>query len=160
MLLFLFMFGVTLGAVSPLDEVKLQRGSCPMFWFSFSGRCYKYISTCVTWADAELYCVSQKANLVSIHTLEEHHFVKELIRNSDHSERPTWIGLSDIHKEGKWMWSDGSAVDFVFWNTNEPNNNGGHENCVQNNYDTAQKWNDARCSDNLPSVCAYRITCP
>ncbi|XP_049459294.1 uncharacterized protein LOC125905407 isoform X2 [Epinephelus fuscoguttatus] len=43
MLLFLFMFGLALGAVSPSDahQVKLQRGACPMFWYSFNGRCYK-----------------------------------------------------------------------------------------------------------------------
>uniref|UniRef100_A0A8C4H7P4 C-type lectin domain-containing protein n=1 Tax=Dicentrarchus labrax TaxID=13489 RepID=A0A8C4H7P4_DICLA len=51
---------------------------------------YKYVATRLTWADAELYCVSEKANLVSIH-------------------RRSWIRLSDIHKEGRWMWSDGVA---------------------------------------------------
>ncbi|KAI3358039.1 hypothetical protein L3Q82_003057 [Scortum barcoo] len=43
MLLFLFLFGVALGADSPSGDhqVKLQRGNCPMFWYSFNGRCYK-----------------------------------------------------------------------------------------------------------------------
>ena len=47
MFLFLFLFGLALGAVSPSDvpQVKLQRGGCPMFWYSFNGRCYKYVST-------------------------------------------------------------------------------------------------------------------
>uniref|UniRef100_A0A4W6EUK8 C-type lectin domain-containing protein n=1 Tax=Lates calcarifer TaxID=8187 RepID=A0A4W6EUK8_LATCA len=100
MMLFLFLFGLTLGAVSPSDEreVKLQRGNCPMFWFSFNGRCYKYVSTRLTWADAELYCVSQRANLVSIHSLQEQNFVKNLIKNFDHTEGRTWIGLSDTQK--------------------------------------------------------------
>ncbi|XP_037650483.1 lactose-binding lectin l-2-like [Sebastes umbrosus] len=162
MLLFLFLFGLALGAVSPSEEheVKLQRANCPMFWYSFNNRCYKYVATDMTWADAEIHCVSEGANLVSIHNLDEENFVKSLIKNFDHTEGRTWIGLSDIHKEGTWMWSDGSAVDFVFWNTGEPNNNGGHEHCVQNNYDNAQKWNDGQCSDIIPSVCASRITCP
>ncbi|XP_073319112.1 lactose-binding lectin l-2-like [Pagrus major] len=162
MLLFLFLFGLALGAVSSSDDhqVKLQCGGCPMFWYSFNSRCYKYVATPLTWADAELYCLSEGANLVSIHSLEEQDFVKSLIKNFDHTERPTWIGLSDIHKEGRWMWSDGSVVDFVFWRKGEPNNHGGHEHCVQNNYGTDLEWNDGQCSDTISSVCASHIMCP
>ncbi|XP_073319522.1 lactose-binding lectin l-2-like [Pagrus major] len=164
MFLFLFLFGLSLGAVSSSDDnhqVKLQRGGCPMFWYSFNGRCYKYVAAHLTWADAELYCVSEGANLVSIHSLEEHNFVNSLIKNFDHTEGFTWIGLSDTQKEGGWMWSDGCAVEFVFWNAGEPNNaHGGSEHCVHNNYDKDLKWNDFSCSASYPSVCASRIMCP
>ncbi|XP_042362423.1 lactose-binding lectin l-2-like [Plectropomus leopardus] len=161
MLLFL-LFGLALGAVSPSDDhqMKLQRGACPMFWFNFNGRCYKYVGTDMTWADAELHCVSEGGNLVSIHSRDEENFVKSLIKNFDPAQGRTWIGLSDIHKEGKWMWSDGCAVGFVFWKTGEPNNVGGNEHCVENNFSTELKWNDVACSNTFPSVCASRITCP
>lgn len=161
MLLFLLLFGLALGAKSPSDDhqVKLQRGDCPMFWYSFNGRCYKYTSTHSTWADAELHCVSEGVNLVSIHSLEEENFVKILIKNFDHTEGHTWIGLSDIHKEDRWMWSDGCAVGFYFWRVSEPNNGSGNEHCVHNNHGTERKWNDDQCSLTLPSVCASRITC-
>ncbi|XP_023254715.1 lactose-binding lectin l-2-like [Seriola lalandi dorsalis] len=161
MILLLFLFGLTLGAETPSDEheVKLQRGNCPVFWFSFNGRCYKYVATRMSWADAELYCVSEGANLVSIHSLDEEDFVKSLIKNFDHTEQRTWLGLSDSQKEGSWMWSDGSAVNFDFWSPGEPNNHG-NEDCVHNNFDNYKKWNDARCSDTYPSVCASRIDCP
>ncbi|KAI9539793.1 hypothetical protein NQZ68_001725 [Dissostichus eleginoides] len=112
MLLFLFLLGLALGAVSPSDDPqgKLQRGSCPMFWYSFNNRCYKYIATDMDWADAELHCLSEGANLVSIHSKAEHEFVRSLIKNFDPAEGYTWIGLSDVHKEGKWMWSDGINI--------------------------------------------------
>ena len=97
---------------------------------------------------------------MSIHSLEEQKFVKSLIKNFDHAEGRTWIGLSDVHKEGRWMWSDGCAVNFVFWDSHEPNDGGGIEDCVRNNYDKDLKWNDARCSDTYPSVCASHIVCP
>ncbi|CAB1443060.1 unnamed protein product, partial [Pleuronectes platessa] len=99
MILLLLLFTLTLGAVSPSDgpEVKLQRGNCPMFWFSFNNRCYN---------------------------LEEENFVKALIKNFDHAEGFTWIGLSDLHKEGSWMWSDGCAVKFTFWSPGQPDNDG------------------------------------
>jgi len=157
-MLLLFLFGLALGAVTPSDvlEGKLQRGNCPMFWYSFNGRCYKYISTDMTWAEAELQCLSEGANLVSIHSLAEQEFVKSLIKNFDHIEGFTWIGLSDIHYKGRYMWSDGSRVDTFFWTTGEPNNANGNENCVHINNGG---WNDIRCSYYYPSVCATRSSC-
>ncbi|XP_022074996.1 galactose-specific lectin nattectin-like [Acanthochromis polyacanthus] len=161
MILLLFLFGLALGAVIPPDDqrVKLQRGNCPPFWYNFNGRCYKYFSSPMTWADAEFHCVSQRAHLVSIHSLKEQNFVNSLIRNFDPKERPTWIGLTDIYKEGRWIWSDGSRVDFFFWNRGEPNGSG-NENCGQTNWESSRRWNDYRCSNLLPFVCALRTHCP
>ncbi|XP_075962402.1 ladderlectin-like [Anarhichas minor] len=162
MLLFLFLFVLALGAVSPSDDhqVSLQRGNCPTLWSSFNNRCYKYVATRMTWADAEIYCVSQRANLVSIHSLEEQNFVKSLIKNFDPAEGVTWYGLSDIHKEGTWMWSDGSAVNFVFWSSGMPDNDNGNEDCLHTNYLRELKWNDGTCSRTFPFVCAFRTNCP
>ncbi|XP_030003832.1 galactose-specific lectin nattectin-like [Sphaeramia orbicularis] len=160
MLLFIFLTVLALGATSPSGdgEVKLQRGNCPQFWFSFDGRCYKYVATHATWADAELYCVSQRANLVSIHSHAESNFVKGLIENYDHSEGPTWIGLSDLHKEGRWMWSDGSQVNFLFWSVGQPDNHNWNEHCVHTTGE-ASKWNDAICTTAHPYVCASQVNC-
>ncbi|XP_051245840.1 lactose-binding lectin l-2-like [Dicentrarchus labrax] len=162
MLLFLCLFVVTLGAVSPSDvhPVKLQRGNCPMFWWSFNGRCYKYVASRLTWADAELHCVSQGANLVAIHSVEEHNFVNSLINNFDPARGYTWIGISDTAKEGGWTWSDGSAVDFVLWDAGQPDNAGGHENCGHTNYGPKLKWNDYPCSKLFTFVCETRLVCP
>ena len=42
----LLLLGLALGTVhtAPLAEMKLQRGNCPMFWYSFNERCYKYVA--------------------------------------------------------------------------------------------------------------------
>nr|XP_040043735.1 lactose-binding lectin l-2-like [Gasterosteus aculeatus aculeatus] len=161
MLLLLFLLGLALGAVCPSDDppFQLQRGQCPMFWYSFNGRCYKYVATQMSWADAEIYCVSLGTNLASIHSLEEQSFIKILIRNSDPAEGHTWTGLSDTHKEGAWMWSDGSRIDFTYWDKEQPDNIG-NENCVHTNYLGLKKWNDGICYSNLPFVCASRLSCP
>ncbi|XP_019205933.1 lactose-binding lectin l-2 [Oreochromis niloticus] len=173
MILLLFLFGLALGAPpeSPSDgnkvklqlddhRVKLLHGNCPMFWWNFNGRCYKYVAAHLSWADAELYCVSQGANLVSIHSEEEQNFVRTLVKNFDHTEGWTWIGLSDLHKEGRWMWSDGCAVRFVHWCPHQPDNWKGIEHCGHINYSNLKKWNDYSCSTISPSVCATRTTCP
>ncbi|XP_041823303.1 ladderlectin-like [Melanotaenia boesemani] len=161
MLLLFFLFGLALGAESPPadQEVKLLRGGCPVFWYSFNGRCYKYVATLMTWADAELHCVSQGANLVSIHSQKEEDFVKLLIKNFDPAQGVNWIGLTDAQQEGAWFWSDGSKVNFKFWNKGQPNNYGGHEKCGHTNWDTSKGWNDAKCSDRSSFVCASRTAC-
>ncbi|XP_074543393.1 galactose-specific lectin nattectin-like [Halichoeres trimaculatus] len=174
MLLLLFMFALPLGALgaeSAVDAVRtvdaapppddrlfrLQRGGCPMFWYNFNGRCYKYVATRMTWADAELHCVSQRANLVSIHSRDEDNFVKALIKNFDPAEGRTWIGLSDRHKEGRWMWSDGSAVRFVSWANGQPDNAAGNEHCGHKNFH--EKWNDIPCTITYSFVCASHRGC-
>ncbi|XP_030003826.1 lactose-binding lectin l-2-like [Sphaeramia orbicularis] len=162
MLFFIFLSVLALGVASPPGdgEVKLEQGSCLPSWYTFKGRCYKYVATELTWADAELHCVSQWATLVSIHSLEEHNFVKSLIQNFDHAQGHTWIGLSDTHKEGAWMWSDGCPVDYVLWDKGQPDNHQGNEDCVGTNYGESLKWNDMPCSEAFPSVCAFRNPCP
>uniref|UniRef100_A0A8C4HJ64 C-type lectin domain-containing protein n=1 Tax=Dicentrarchus labrax TaxID=13489 RepID=A0A8C4HJ64_DICLA len=143
-----------------VHPLKLQRGNCPMFWWSFNGRCYKYIATRMTWIDAELHCVSQGANLAAIHSVEEHKFVNSLIKNFDPAQGFSWIGINDIQKEGGWMWSDGSAVDFVFWNAAQPDNDEGDEHCGHTNSGPNFKWNDYPCSLLFTSVCETRLVCP
>uniref|UniRef100_A0A3B5MYJ0 C-type lectin domain-containing protein n=2 Tax=Xiphophorus couchianus TaxID=32473 RepID=A0A3B5MYJ0_9TELE len=161
MILLFFLFGLSLAAVAPSDkqEMKLQRGGCPLFWFIFNGRCYKYVATLMTWADAEQHCVTQGANLVSIHSLEEENFVKLLIKNFDPAQGVNWIGLSDAQKDGTYFWSDGSTFNFNFWNTGEPNNAGGSEPCVHTNWGPARRWNDKVCTDAHSFVCKLRPYC-
>ncbi|XP_029977032.1 ladderlectin-like [Salarias fasciatus] len=161
MMFFLFLCFLALCAAAPLEEknTKLQRGGCPPFWFNFNGRCFRYFSTGVRWAEAELHCVSLEANLVSIHSVEEHNFVNTLIQNFDPAQGFTWIGLTDLHMNSRWMWSDGSRVDFVFWSPGEPSNASG-EACVVTNFRTSKKWNDTACSGVRPFVCALRTAYP
>ncbi|XP_031698123.1 lactose-binding lectin l-2-like [Anarrhichthys ocellatus] len=128
-------------------------------WCQFSYG-YKYVATDLTWADAEIHCVGEGANLVSIHSLEEQNLVKFLIKNFDPAEGQTWIGLSDIHKEGAWLWSDGSSANFFFWHRGEPNNVEGRKHCVHTNFDPKLRWNDIPCSHKLHFVCASRTICP
>ncbi|XP_028317716.1 lactose-binding lectin l-2-like [Gouania willdenowi] len=162
--LFLLLFSLCLADVSPSEheqEVQLRRGKCSMYWFAFRSRCYKYIATAMSWADAELQCLSEGANLASIHSLEEHAFVNSLIKNLDPAQEHTWIGLSDNHKDERWMWSDGSKVNFVYWETVEPrNDDDGLQHCVHTNWGSEWKWKHSMCFNLLPFVCASRTACP
>ncbi|XP_008296434.1 lactose-binding lectin l-2-like [Stegastes partitus] len=162
MIVLLLLFGLALGAVVPPNEQRLvlERGTCPMFWYSYNGRCYKYVASRLTWADAELHCLSEGANLVSIHSLQEHNFVNSLIENFDPARAYTWIGLSDIHKEGSWMWSDGLQDKFVYFATGKPDNEAGQEHCAHTSWGPHFQWSDAPCSVTYAFVCATRKCFP
>ena len=137
------------------SSVKLERGSCPLFWFSFGTDCYHYVASQLSWAEAELNCLSLDANLVSIHSSNEMSFIATLIKSFDPTIGNHWIGFSDVHKEGSWMWSDGSPRDFAFWESFQPDNANGGENCAHIRFlnGISGNWNDRECTNVCSSVC-------
>ncbi len=64
-----------------------------------------------------------------------------------------WIGLSDVTMEGTFVWMDGSTSTYSNWRPGEPA--GGYtEQCVVAMKHTSNKFNDIRCSNGYPYVCA------
>lgn len=64
----------------------------------------------------------------------------------------TWIGLSR-GKGDEWKWVDGSELEGDgFWQTGEPNNVDGEENCVEVSR-SASAWNDVPCSRKFSWAC-------
>uniref|UniRef100_A0AAZ3PMZ4 C-type lectin domain-containing protein n=1 Tax=Oncorhynchus tshawytscha TaxID=74940 RepID=A0AAZ3PMZ4_ONCTS len=127
------------------QDGKLFQGSCSMGWYGSNGSCFKYIAM-----------LSQKANLASVHYLDKHYIINNLIKSYDPAESLTWIGLSDIHKS-MWMWSDGSQVEFIHWNGEQPDIDQDTEDCVLINWPGGMQWNDLTCSNLLAFVCAKRL---
>ncbi|XP_069046937.1 galactose-specific lectin nattectin-like [Lepisosteus oculatus] len=122
-----------------VDSVSGRRGSsrvsgelclcpCPPGWLSFGDRYFKHIGTQKTWADVEIECIKLDGNLASVHSEEENTFLLQLINSIKASY--TWIGGSDSEKEGTWLWSDGSQLDFTKWGNGQPDNYG-VENCIK-----------------------------
>ena len=53
---------------------------------------------------------------------------------------PIWIGLNDLTLQHSFDWTDGSEVDYTFWNAGEPNNYGDKgEDCVEM-YGNVSRW--------------------
>ncbi|XP_054286580.1 macrophage mannose receptor 1-like isoform X3 [Macrosteles quadrilineatus] len=93
--------------------------------------------TKVTWHEARKNCDEIGKRLVVLKTKEKIQRFKEaavnIFRSKGESPSSTWIGLADWEWEGRFTWLTGQPLrgcDFSAWGTNEPNNNGGHENCV------------------------------
>ncbi|XP_061109583.1 lactose-binding lectin l-2-like [Conger conger] len=142
---------ISLGA-----EIGLCLSPCPEGWFYNDERCFQLIPDKKTWLDAELNCLRLGGNLASERSQADHEFLKKLNGNDE----PFWIGLSDIHKEGTWLWSDGTSAsserDFLKWNRGQPNN-AGQEHCVHSNFRDQKDWNDFDCEGTFPSICTLRF---
>jgi Cu/Zn superoxide dismutase len=82
----------------------------------------------MSFSDAKEYCQSTPGlvDLASIHTAEEERMAAQACRvlgasGDDGSPHGCWIGLNDEQEEGEFVWTDGSATNFLNWAPGEPN---------------------------------------
>ncbi|XP_031442528.1 ladderlectin-like [Clupea harengus] len=139
-------------------QVYSRNPNCHEGWQQYGERCFRFIDTARTWAEAERFCLLQGGNLASVHSLSEYYFIEGLIVTITHGTPLTWIGGSDAQQEGLWLWSDGSRFGaFLHWGPGLPDNLNSAEHCLQMNNGGGLRWNDMRCSTTYPSVCARRV---
>ncbi|XP_018535865.1 ladderlectin-like [Lates calcarifer] len=128
---------------------------CPSGWTHFGKRCFMFVDTPKMWTAAEVYCQFEGANLASIHSYEENHFVMSLTRGDTHTFPPAWIGGFDVIRPGFWMWSDGSKFYYDYWCDDHHTER--NESCLKMNYGYDMKWAPNACNESHPFVCAKRI---
>ncbi|XP_071372769.1 C-type mannose receptor 2-like [Centroberyx affinis] len=133
----LFALSGATGAEELGDGVE-SRSGCPSGWSQYGSRCFVFISSSSTWPEAEQHCLHFGANLASIHSFGEYHFIQETVRRSTGGFPRTWIGGADAFQNFLWFWSDGSRFDYQLWGSKEPNNYGNTEHCVEMNYGAFQ----------------------
>ena len=118
-------------------------------WPNYGSYEYKKFTTATTWNNARSTCQSYGGDLVSIPNSDVNNWLCSTLG----CDGNPWIGFNDIAIEGTWVWSDGSPVTYTNWNTGEPNNSGGNEDCGQILYSPTGKWNDSSCSSSNPYIC-------
>ncbi|XP_028449607.1 galactose-specific lectin nattectin-like isoform X2 [Perca flavescens] len=133
------------------------QASCPPDWRQFGSHCFSFIIGPKTWPDAETFCQTAGGNLASIHSAEEHTFIRNYIKEVIGTDKYTWIGGSDAVKEGTWMWTDGSKFNYKSWGVGEPNHAGGAENCLVINWGGGNNWNDWACTIPNSFVCSKNL---
>ncbi len=110
---------------------------------SLSSR-YRLVSGPADWNSAEAFCESEGTHLLVTETQAENDYGAQLVLTR------LWIGVSDHRAEGT-MVSVLGTQPLTFWNTGEPNNIGGTEDCAE--IGSGGLWNDAPCSNLIPFVC-------
>ncbi|XP_018012021.1 macrophage mannose receptor 1 [Hyalella azteca] len=124
-------------------------GNCPNpHWLDFGGGyCYLVVTDVTkTWNEANLGCIEEGGNLVSIHSQTESDLISKATATYQHN---LWCGL--IQRDTSYAWSDGSALDYLHWDEGEPNSQ--DEICVEMYYYNERVWNDKDCNNQRGYVC-------
>jgi len=151
---FKFLLAVFVVAVALMPTASPSLASpttdCQAGWSAFNGNCYKFFSEEKTWENAKDQCVEEQANLVSLHSEEEHQFVVGL-----NGGFPWLGGRRDPGNGNNFVWSDGTPWDYTNWARGAPDNNKGNEDCAHMKKKVAErhKWNDRPCSHVKTFVC-------
>ncbi|XP_039655591.1 galactose-specific lectin nattectin-like [Perca fluviatilis] len=109
-----------------------------------------------TWIDAETFCISTGGNLASIHSDEEHKFIKDFINQVTGTDKNAWIGGSDAVRAGTWLWNDGSNFNYKSWAAGEPNAIG-VDHCLMQNWALVTGWFDGTCTTQASFVCSKNL---
>lgn len=94
----------------------------------WNGHKYKVVREPLSWHDAKKRCEEVGGHLVIVNDAKEQAILVELLgrngmpvdslQNSDYTG--VWLGCTDELKEGKWVWVDGSALEYANWRAGNP----------------------------------------
>jgi hypothetical protein len=94
------------------------------------------------WHAAEAQCQKIGAHLATMKNSSLPNGLRDAIMSPLGVDR-FWIGLAEP-SEGRWIWSNGTAMRFAAFRRGEPNNSGRGEDCGEWLVEDG-RWNDADC---------------
>ncbi|XP_038063240.1 hepatic lectin-like [Patiria miniata] len=126
--------------------------------WQFGNSCYQLLTGKMTFDEALQACSAMGAGLVVPNSQNENQFIWQMMKNHLPSDGRVWIGCTNKHTEGQWMYAadTGKECKFIDWAPNEPNGQDyGGEDCAQMLDGKAGKWIDIGCSAVAPVICEY-----
>ncbi|XP_054771232.2 neurocan core protein-like [Lytechinus pictus] len=140
--------------------------SCPDSWSNYQSNCYQYIHTSVHFSPALSSCRASvqsncEADLVSIHSIRELEFLKQICETTPSNCDSQWIGLSRTAYSDPFAWTDKTPLNYTEWQNGEPTSIGpGYFFslfCVQMNM-TSLEWVTTSCSEEVSSyTCKFSM---
>ncbi|XP_052063187.1 perlucin-like protein [Mytilus californianus] len=135
-------------------ECSPNENKCPDGSKKYKDHCYFFSPDGKTWHDAAKQCKNMRGYLVKITDSAENSWVVDMLNKSDRFYHGSWMGMTDLNKEGDWRWEDDSSVRFSNWSPNQPDDNNNREDCGHFWSLHHYEWNDAPCNlDNMGYIC-------
>lgn len=122
-----------------------------------TGACYMFYATPMPYAQAKSVCraLGPTTFLASVQSVAENGLIATLIGSKE-----AFLGGTDAAVEGTFLWDDGTPVQLSYWNTGEPNDAGGAEDCLEIVGSLAGKWNDVPCAPTATNpIGSYPFVC-
>ncbi|XP_068174457.1 secretory phospholipase A2 receptor isoform X2 [Antennarius striatus] len=122
-------------------------------WVFYRGAEYLLAKQPFNWESVSLACHMMGASLLSIHSREELHFIKERLQRLSLGPTDWWIGLSIGEPGDEIRWSDNT--DIIFQNWADRSFRGDlrkSRSCVAMS-SSSGKWSTSKCSDPHGYVC-------
>ena len=119
------------GVIDPPDDA-----------IEFRGKSYKAFAQQLSWHQAGARCRELGGHLAVAKSDEENRFLISLIKRR--GVDVVWLGATDEHVEGKWMWVDGTPMRYSNWSPvgHQPNNKQGVEHYLIMMLSQGGKWSD------------------
>ena len=95
-----------------------------------------------SWAQCEAEAEKLGGTLAIIKNAAEQDWTFSTFGNYGSTARGYWIGYRRQWQGGPFAWITDDKSDYVDWDSGEPNNIGGNENCVEIRTDVHGSWND------------------
>jgi hypothetical protein len=137
------------------DGVADDAGDCPCdveYNGSATDHPYLFCTTAAPWTTASANCAAYGYSLVTIGSSGENTWVDNTA--DTYSTDKWWTGFNDRATEGTWVWESGESVTYTNWQSGEPNDGGGNEDCGQlNRFHPTQTWNDEPCASSFRYIC-------
>ena len=143
--------------------VYILIAECEEGWEPYSDKCFKMFNEKKSWPDAEAACKESSAHLAKIESQGENDFLLNTFLQIPHDEvnREAWIGLTDVKKEGTFVWADGTDAEYTNWADEQPNNEDGEQHCGEiangvfwpGGEPQVGVWNDFQCENELMYIC-------
>nr|XP_020446850.1 C-type lectin domain family 4 member E-like [Monopterus albus] len=154
--------------LSNASNIRESCGRCHPGWLLLNTSCYFHakvgLSSLKNWSDSRADCISRGADLAVIDNWDEQLNLFETLPKVERTGRPwwfeapgIWIGLTDIQKEGTWVWVNNVTLQHGgYWIQGEPNNYGSYgENCaalmIRDN--PRKSWFDGQCDVTKEWLC-------
>ena len=104
-----------------------------------------YLLAPESWSAAEAEAENLGGTLAIIKSEADQKWVFAKFGHDGDKLRSLWLGLRRQNPGGPFVWLDGSKLDYADWNSGQPDNGGGVEDCVHMWTDSQNcgAWNDA-----------------
>ncbi|CAL4161794.1 unnamed protein product, partial [Meganyctiphanes norvegica] len=135
---------------STCPTVTCPASTCPSGFTLINSQCLSFQTSSATWSNAQLACQrlgGRLAKAMDTSTLAT--YIK-----ANYAGQKFWMGASDSHSEGEWLWTSGGSVDSGIWYSGEPNNSGaGGEDCMLWWGGSVTGYIDEGCSESFGYIC-------